>query len=216
MKNAVRILIGEINGLRFLRIAILALLTTASMNTVLADDMSPFYEEVGGWQIHVDTTIDNSCFAMAAYEGNSVFRIGFNVTLQNMYVLVGDPSWKSIEAGKSYDVGIEFGDEGKWNAEATGFSFDGETNQPYLWINVGIDNADDFLDEFMREKYVAIYYQGKDILSLKLKGSFQAGSKLLECQRNINSIQNDPFDQKNDRTDPFSRTSAPTSDPFRY
>ena len=60
--------------------------------------------------------------------------------------------------------------------------------------------------DFMREKFVAIDYNGSEILRLSLKDSFRAGLQLIECQKAANKEKQDPF---------RDAASSSKEDPFR-
>jgi hypothetical protein len=156
----------------------------------------PEYANVDGWSVRVDESLNNGCFVATLYEGDTLLRIGFDRENNNFYALFGDPLWKSIEYGKKYNVEIKFGNESKWTAIARGMSFEPPQNEHYLWVNVGEDSDQIgiFLDEFMRETSVKLFYNEEIISHLKLKGSYAAGMKLLECQKLMNNqAEKDPF-----------------------
>ena len=172
---------------------------------------TPEYDTVGAWSIRVDTSLDYGCFLYSSFEGGSEFRLGVDLRNYQIYLVVGDPDWQSIEYGKRYDVELKFGDETKWTAPARGFSFDPPENQPYLTVNLTSGDEDSvalFLTEFMEEPNFQVFYNGPSILNLNLTGSYQATIKLFECQEAMNSINepNDPFAEPPRRkaNDPFS------------
>ncbi len=155
---------------------------------------APEYATVGGWTIRVDTSLNDSCFALVTYEQGTVFRLGLDLTGEQIYIIVGDPNWDSIEYGKDYDIQLAFGERDEWDANATGFSFDPPEDQPYWAATVRVENGiDDFYEEFMREHYVTFYYEDEVIASLQLTDSYKVGLKLLECQEHITSQKRDPF-----------------------
>lgn len=160
--------------------------------------------KAGDWTIRVDTTLGNGCFALAQYTGGSAFRIGFDLKDHNVLVLFGKSSWKSIQYGKEYPVQLTFGNESPWAGNATGFSFDPPKDEPFLLLSIDAKQADELLDEFMRQLYVAARYNDKEIMRLSLKGSYKAGMQLLKCQEAIQKSSADPF-----------RTTPSTGDPFR-
>jgi hypothetical protein len=190
-----------------LKFAVLSLGLLMITAQAKSEDM-PLYAEVGYWDVRVDTTLDNGCFLMTIYEGDSVLRMGFNQTEGNVYMLVSDPSWNSLEAGKKYEMQIEFGNAGKWNGDATAVTL-GDAETPFLWFDLVGSKVGGFIDEFMREHNVKFFYKSKQILALKLTGSYKAGLKLAECQELMN--KKSPAEE-----DPFSSTPSNTddSDPF--
>lgn len=164
----------------------------------------PEYSQAGVWTIRVDTSIDYSCFLHASFEGGSSLRLGFNKMEDNYYILAGDPAWKSIEYGKEYQVGIQFGELSKWSGSAVGFSWDGEKNEPWLWVDIDSTSAKSLLTEFMQQHTIKLFYNEKQILNLELKDSYKAGMEMLRCQEAINETS----------IDPFSTPVKITSDPF--
>jgi hypothetical protein len=189
--------------LRYFLIQVLAIAAFTSPLLFAGEDM-PEYGAVKGWSIRVDTTLGNGCFAYAQYEGDTVLRLGVDNRDNTIYVLFGDSDWESIEYRKEYLVEIQFGDEGKWKGDATGMSFDPPEDQPYLWIHVVSDNAANFIAEFMKEQNVALFYNDNSIANLRLKGSYAAGLKLIECQEVMKSNKKDPFSEPVIEKDPFA------------
>lgn len=159
-----------------------------------ADDM-PEYGTAGFWTIRVDTSLGYGCFLHATFTGGSSVRLGVDKTDDSLYMLVGDPKWKSIEYGKNYSVQIKFGDEEKWSGDAAGFSFEPPDNQPWLWVNIvsDVDTMALFFAEFMQEQDIKLFYKDSSILHLSLKDSYKAGLKLFECQDAMNTLNEDPF-----------------------
>ena len=163
------------------------------------------YSTAGDWKINIDQTVGDGCFVLAEYERGSLFRLGMDRNQDIIYVIWGDPDWRSIEFGKNYDLEVQFGDESAWSGTAQGFSFDPPENQPFLQLEADSDAGADFVLEFMQEQFVKVNYQGKEILHLSLEGSFQAGLQLLECQQSVDKWERDPFQE----------APATNEDPFR-
>lgn len=159
------------------------------------------------WTIAVDPSLGNGCFAVAEFEKGEAFRLGFDMTNDPaIYVLFGNAKWRSIEYGKKYPIEMRFGDEPVWDGNAEGFSFDPPENQPWLKLEIVKDQGHEFTLEFMKELFVSVHYNKKEILRLSLKNSYQAGLQLIECQKS--AIQGEE--------DPFETTSSPDNqDPFR-
>ena len=108
-------------------------------------------------------------------------------------------------AQKKYDVEIQFGRQDEWKGNARGMSFDPPEDQPYLWVTVNAtDAAVLFIEEFMEEKFVELFYNGESIDKLALKGSYAAGVKLLECQKSMREQDRDPFANPSKKKDPFA------------
>lgn len=176
--------------------------------TLAEDDLMPEYAVVSGWSIRIDTTLNNGCFALATYEKGSVLRVGIDNRDDTVYVIFGNPDWKSIEYGKNYDVEIQFGNETEWSGTAKGISFKAPENQPYLAVTIATEDAVvNFIREYMSEKWVEFFYDGNSIDKLTLEGSYAAGMKILECQKNMRSNDHnskDPFAHPGSSNDPFA------------
>lgn len=170
----------------------------------VSEDM-PEYSRAGSWTIRVDTSIDYSCFLHASFEGGSTLRLGFNKLIGSYYILAGDPAWKSIEYGKEYPLKIQFGELSKWAGVAVGFSWDGEKNAPWLWVDIDSSNGSGLIEEFMQQHTIKLFYNDEQILNLKLKDSYKAGMEMLRCQEAINETSIDPFATPEKITnDPFA------------
>ena len=83
------------------------LLSAALMGAFVApavskDNTAPAWAQVGGWQIRVDPTFGNGCFATQYYEDGTGIRLGIDANSQSLYIMLANPAWKSLEAGKTY------------------------------------------------------------------------------------------------------------------
>jgi len=186
------------------RITVICLLIMLSTIASAAD--MPIFKQYDNWDIRVDTTLNNSCFMMGIWEGGSVLRFGVNKNQGNMYLMLGDNDWKSLESGKEYDLSIKLGNKSPWTAPSTAV---GLGEGIYLWINIPADAAKDFMAEFMKQHDIEADYNNKNILHLKLTGSYEAATGLMECQKLFNSKAEtkDPFLDNNESSD---------NDPFAY
>lgn len=154
----------------------------------------PLFRQVGNWDIRVDTTLGNGCFAYASWKDGSVFRVGINMEDENLLILMGNDNWESIEYGKAYEIALFFGNETPWEGSARGFSFDPPKNEPFLMLQIdGDEQAGLFIEEFMSEQNVDIHYNGESISNLVLTDSYKAGMALFECQEQMIGQSKDPF-----------------------
>ena len=189
-------------------VVLAAMLATSGLGLKSAQAVDSLeYSTVGPWTIAVDPSMGNGCFVLAEFEGGSVFRLGFDMTSDQggFYLIFGDAKWRSIEYGKKYQIQIRFGDESAWEGKATGFSFDPPENQPWLTFNFSAQKGLEFAEEFMREVFVTVHYNNREILRLNLKSSYQAGLQLIKCQDSANQ----------GKEDPFKNTSFSNDDPFK-
>lgn len=192
-------------------IPILVVVLFLSTSTIFAEENVIEYSNVSGWNISIDLSLSGACFAYAEYEDDSILRVGFNEEISGLYIIFGNAIWQSIEYGKKYDIQIKFGEETPWNGQATGLSFDPPENQPFLAISIDgdPDSTSLFIEEFMEQRYVRLFYDGKTIENLTLKGSYSAGLELIECQ----AFSNEYFKDLNSTSDPFSSPDE-DNDPF--
>ena len=154
------------------------------------EDQSRVFAQVAPWKIAVDDSMNRGCFIFAEFPRGTFLRIGKDNVENNIYVFVGDPHWKQIEYGRQYPIDISFSDKGYWRVSATGVSFDPPENQPIIGFVVPHENntAARFLYEFMKESQVEFFFQGTMIARISLENSYQAGLKLMECQRVMNQV----------------------------
>ena len=166
------------------------------------------YSTVGPWAISIDPTLGHGCFVFAHFPEGTSLRMGFDMDSppdRTFYVLLGNAKWRSIEYGKSYRIQVQFGDRPVRRTRSTGFSWDPPKNQTWLQVLANRRVGIDVLFEFMRERVVTVDYNGREILRLGLKGSYRAGSELIECQKAANDEKQDPFKDASSsrRDDPF-------------
>ncbi|WP_332716095.1 hypothetical protein [Pelagibacterium mangrovi] len=170
-----------------------------SLVSILAVVASPIaaqdaqvWDTIGNWTIAVDTTLDNSCFALTVFEGDTYLRLGLNVTeaMLPYYMILGNPSWRSIEEGKDYELTLQFDNAPAWTATAVG-TYMGDL--PSLMLQAA---EFDFIDEFARKHTLQITFMGRRVDSLSLSGSARATQELATCQIAMD------------------RTGLPSTDPF--
>lgn len=159
---------------------------------------------VRGWYIAVDTTIANGCFMLSEYDDGGVLRVGFNPESDDMYIVIGDDDWRSLDTDKTYDIELTFGKETPWSGDASVFVWDDGDRSLALEIPFDDGLADLFIDELKRTNSVAVDYKGEEILRLSLSGSFAAMDETIACQMQMNESLGgvDPF--ADDDKDPFN------------
>lgn len=194
--------------LRSLCAALAGAALLASAPVAQAED-ALFWKSVGDWEISVDPTIDDGCYAVATWNGGTVLRIGRNPEADNFYFLIGNNKWASIQPDQPYDIEIRFGSRAPWEVSANGLQFNpGET--VYLHAQ---STKMDFIREFQRALNMKISYQGTEIDNLKLTGSRRAWDEVEACQRAVAqrgvANANDPFAAGSP-----GKSSRATDDPF--
>ena len=171
------------------RVLVAAAMLCAAIPAAIAGDTET-WAVVRGWTIGVDTTIGNGCFIYAPFEDGLHFRLGFNPDANNAYVVFGNPSWQSLEAGESYPVKMQMGRKSKWNGNATGSWLDGI---PSLVVS----SADeDFIIEIASQTTLKAWFRSNQIANISLKGTMAAIQEMIDCQQAMNTLSgsgDDPF-----------------------
>lgn len=174
---------------------------------------SEFWGSVGDWNVSIDTTIENGCFALADWDSGEIMRIGRNPQRNNMYILIGNQKWASLEAGVTYEIKFQIDRRPRWDVKASGFQFNsGET----VYLYVPFDQLD-FIREFQRGNSFKITYDGSQIANLSLSGSRRAWEEVERCQREVNRRDpGDPFATGGGSTRPSGGSSEgrKSADPF--
>lgn len=190
-----------------------AFLAVSSVSNAYAEE-SIFWKKVGNWSVAMDPTMGNACYVATSYEGGTFLRLGFNFTgeKKQIFIAVGNADWKSLEAGKDYQVVIQFDNQSPWNANARAISFNG---MPYLIVSTPDSN---FANEFSHKLGMRIFFNNKQILALRLNSSSRAIDEMLNCQTAVDSalatkkspapapVPKDPFQSGNSvrsANDPF-------------
>ena len=181
-----------------------AILLTASH--AQAQDTVTWEDDVRGWYIGVDKTIGNGCFMVADYDGGTILRVGFHPDDGDLNFFVGNDAWQSLENGKLYPLSVEFGNKGAWAGDAEGVRL-GDTPMLRLDVSFEDDDANTFIEEFMRMTVVEIIYQDTELATLRLTGTYAAMQEAINCQETM-------FDQEQPGDDPFGSSAVPDNDPF--
>ena len=186
------------------------LVSAALAASPVAAQEAVFWKSVGNWDVSIDTTISNGCYAIATWNGGTVLRIGLNPQEENFYLLVGNEKWASLESGQEYDISIKFGAKAAWDVSARGLQFNpGEI--VYLHAE---STKFEFIEEFMRQSSMKISYQNKEIDTLKLTGSSRAFKEVMACQQEVDkrgtANTSDPFAGSSSR----SGSGKKSEDPF--
>ena len=137
-----------------------------------------FWGEIGDWDIEVDTTISNGCYAVAEWESGTIVRIGINPETDFYYVLIGNPRWAPIVAEREYALSVQFDSRAPWDVTATGLQF----NPGELVYYYAQTQQFDFINEFMRLNRMKISAGPRTLDTLVLRGSRAAFEGVMECQ----------------------------------
>ena len=193
--------------MRFALIAItsLFLLGGARLSSAESGDTAK-WGQVEGWEIRVDRSVGDGCFAMQVYEDNTVLRVGFDQTEKAIYLFIANASWKSVEIGKRYQMRFVFDEQYPFNGELVGVKLGNLTVLSHSNVST------DFTKAFMQRNGLRVYYQNNRIASLSLKNTYAAIGEVLNCQSAMASSGSGKG-RSQTTSDPFS--NSPTNDPFR-
>lgn len=165
----------------------LALSTTPA----LAEDMA--WGTFGNWDVAVDPTLGNGCYASVSWNDGTMLRIGRNPQLDNFYMLLSNESWTSLEDGETYMLEMQFDSRSPWDVSATGYTF---YSGGMVYLRAQSAKMD-FIHEFQKALAVTVDYNGSEIANLKLNGSSRAWSEVERCQldadRTAPRMSDDPF-----------------------
>ena len=158
------------------------------------------------WTIRVDHTAGNGCFMDATYPtSNTYLRIGIdNRGAPQAYMMIANPKWTSSEQGKLYSLDVKFddGQTATWKGQAT---LIGKT--PTLVVDFDPARAiGDTLYVFGVQTGFRLFYEGREIASLRLNGTAKAAVETYRCQKAQAGAPKD---------DPFSRPAQSSSDFWR-
>lgn len=163
--------------------------------------------QVGGWEIRVDRTLGDGCFAFQSFDRGTVVRIGFDVSNQKIYLIFGHANWKSLEVGKVYPVRIVFDGTTPYEGQLRGQRV-GDSTIVFL-AHRNLSTA--FVKDFMERSGMQVFYRGERIANLSLANTFAAVSEVMNCQRELGTAT------RGGGSDPFAASPGAKGgrDPFR-
>ncbi|MEM6385838.1 MAG: hypothetical protein AAF718_06340 [Pseudomonadota bacterium] len=181
--------------------AAIALLLASSAN---GEETVTWKDDVQGWSVAIDRTIDNSCFIISGFEDDLFLRFQFNAAQQNVQFIVASVRWDSLQTGEDYDLEVAFGDLEAWSGTAKGHRWNEILPSLVLSVPITDQQASNFMDDFTATDSVRITHDGSEIAHLALSGASAAISSMLDCQATMAQANktrqetNDPFAEKPD------------------
>ena len=189
--------------------AVLAAASATASPAVAADDGTAAWGKVGGWQIRVDRSIGDGCFALQGYRDGSVLRLGFDMTRKAIYLVLGNGNWRSIELGKLYHIDFVFDGAARYSGDFRGVRLG---RAVFL---AGTSLSFDFTRDFMERNAVRIYYRGTLIGNLSLRDTYAAVGEVLHCQQEI-AVSGSTGGRRVGTASPLAGVPASGRDPFRH
>jgi hypothetical protein len=184
-------------------LARLCLLSILSMGAFAApafswNDGMPAYAQVGGWQVRVDPAVGNGCFASQYYEDGTGIKLGIDPERHNLYLILGNLAWTSLEEGKTYRLRFVFD-------QAKAYHSDLEAGALGDWVVLGRSGlGTDFMTDFAESTGVRIDYRGAPIAHLSLRNARAALTEMTKCQKKMESSGGNSASVR-PASDPFSR-----------
>jgi len=185
---------------KMLKSVMSAVLALGAATTAMAQDIVTWNDNIGGWRIVVDRTIDDSCFIISEFEDNVLLRFQYNVAQQSVQFIVASVLWDSLKTGEDYDLEVTFGDFDTWFGMAKGHRWNDVLPSLVLSVPVEDQQASEFMKEFTSKNAVRISHNGDEIANLDLAGTHEAVASMLDCQATMShvNVSTQPA------TDPFS------------
>ena len=184
------------------KIASGALFALSLAGTAAAQDTVTWQDDVQGWSVAIDRTINDSCFIISGFEDDLFLRFQFNASQENVQFIVASVRWDSVETGENYDLEVAFGDMDTWSGMARGHRWNDILPSLVLSVPIADQQASHFMNEFTATPSVRISFDGSEIAHLALSGAAEAVQSMLDCQATMSKAKRareageDPFAPK--------------------
>lgn len=145
------------------------------------------WKTVDPWYILVDHTLADSCFMLASFNNETIFRVGINARDDSFYLLISNPGWTSLQVGKRYPLEFNIDGTSPWDVQASA-KLIGKT--PAL-IAEFTDAS--FWDDVVKGRVLTVTREGRFVTSVSLSGTAAAFAEFVACQKAYNARNSDPF-----------------------
>ena len=112
--------------------------------------------------------------------------------------MLGHNAWRSLEAGKKYQLAFVFDGVDRYDGELAGTAL---TNETMVFLDHN-NVSTKFTAAFMERNTMQVYYQGSRIGNLSLRNTYAAIAEVVNCQGQLGGSTNG--DGQN-VSDPFQR-----------
>lgn len=161
-----------------------ALLTGAVAQPAASQGTRPStWDQVGGWHIGVDPSMDDSCFARINYQDGTSLRIGFDVKHQTVHFVIANSGWEPLEVGKVYPVFVVFDDRKSHEVSLTAFA----AGSRIVLGNGSISPA--FIRDLMASGKLRIVYRGLSYAHLPVRDGRAAIERMADCQEAVQAAE---------------------------
>ncbi|WP_313592610.1 hypothetical protein [Agrobacterium cavarae] len=194
---------------------IAAFLVVLAPFVAVAEDAPPKDSTVwgtfGGWHVFMDPTRGNACYVARIYGEGVVMRFGRfrQKDGSGLYLSVNNPRWKSLKDDERYALEVQLGDYGIWKTNASA-TVEDDFNRSLL---IATDN-EMFLEHFQTSDTATLFYDGRQIANLSLRGVAKAIAEMNACQKKTDEILK-ARKPKSQKADPFAKDPSvePSDDP---
>lgn len=159
-----------------------AVFAFCSTSAAIAQDTVTWQDNIQGWTVVIDRTIDNSCFIISGFEDELLLRFQFNAVQKNVQFIAANVNWKSLKSGQDYDMEVAFGNQDSWASTAKGYRWNDILPSLVMSVPVANQQASNFMKEFTAMENVRISHEGSEIANVSLAGASEAVASMLDCQ----------------------------------
>lgn len=180
-----------------------------------SDPPTTIWGHAGSWQIGIDPSV-GGCFAEAVYTRPVIYiRFGYDAT--SGFVILGNPDWRSLDPGMTYDVQVGTNGQKPFTMQAMAFRMAAGT----VVLRMNATDPTAMFNAIATAYSVQVSYRSQRLLNGNLTGSAIALRQVLACER-ANGFSGtyaarsvDPFSQPEQGT-PVAPATAPATDPFTH
>jgi hypothetical protein len=174
-----------------MRIAAIALLAAfaapAAAAQPAAEPVNAATPRAGEWQVNEDR---EGCTAALEYRDGTSFVLAYDSYARTGFIFLGNPGWRSIEAGREYPFTVELYPLAVHDLRGRGAPVEGLGGFTIRFSGV------ELITEFM-EAEMLVVQTGRNVVGrYSLEGSYGAAIALARCNRRaLDRVKPDPFAQ---------------------
>lgn len=171
-------------------------------SSVAAQDAVTWKDDVQGWRVAIDRTIENSCFIISSFANEQFLRLQVNAVQEKVQFIIADTAWATLETGEDYEVEVAFDNLESWPKTAQGHRWKDVLPSLVLSFPFADQSTPAFMKDFTDNGSLRLFYDGSEIANLALSGTQKAVESMLECQAEMLQVNKaarsgkDPFAEK--------------------
>ncbi|WP_422001790.1 hypothetical protein [Reyranella sp.] len=138
---------------------------------------------VEAWEIMVDKTLADGCFAVRTYSDGTDLRIGFDMRSRQLYLSFYADALQVVRSGRMHTLEFVFDDAVRHVRPMAAVPSQGRT--------VMIDTLDrPFVADFVKRTTLSVSFRAMEATRIPLAGNAAMLLALLECQRQFDPTRN--------------------------